>query len=141
MPPFDPWSWRDPAALAGGYDQAGPDRGPAAGPSDAPGFSAAEADRGEIDLAGYRVEATDGRVGTVSEAGAETGARWLVVDTGPWILGRTVLLPVGAVERVDHLDRVVHVDRTREHIKGSPEYDPATFGDPAYRARVGAYWS
>ncbi len=81
MQPFNPWARRDPAALAGGYDQAGPDRGPAAGPSDAPGFSAAEADRGEIDLAGYRVEATDGRVGTVSEAGAETGARWLVVDT------------------------------------------------------------
>jgi hypothetical protein len=129
MQPFDPWTWRDPAALAGGYEQASPSAAPP--PGDDPGDSGerpAEADRGVLDLRGYRVEAVDGRVGTVDGA----DGNGLLVDTGPWIFGRTVRLPVGTVERVDHLDRVVHLDRTREQVKDAPEGDPDT---------VGEYWS
>ncbi|MFG2101316.1 PRC-barrel domain-containing protein [Micromonospora echinaurantiaca] len=134
---FNPWTWRDPAALAGGYEQTTP---PAAPPErsgdgpDAPGPGT------PIDLTGYRVEATDGRIGSVDEASGDTDARWLVVDTGPWILGRKVLLPVGTVARVDHLDRTVHVDRTREQVKASPAFDPEAYGRPDYRDRVGGYY-
>jgi hypothetical protein len=31
MQPFDPWTWRDPAALAGGYEQASPSAAPPPG--------------------------------------------------------------------------------------------------------------
>ena len=135
---FNPWAWRDPSALAGGYEQATPDAEPAdgaggAGP-DAPGPGT------PVDLVGYRVEATDGRVGSIDRASDEAGARWLVVDTGPWIFGRKVLLPVGTIARVDHLDRTVHVDRTREQIRESPALDPDAYDRADYRERVGRYY-
>ncbi|SCE72191.1 hypothetical protein GA0074695_0588 [Micromonospora viridifaciens] len=122
MQPFNPWVWRDPSALAGGYDESRPDdvprqraEGSADSGPDAPGPGT------PIDLTGYRVEATDGRIGSIDQAGEDADARYLVVDTGPWIFGKKVLLPVGTVARVDHLDRVVHVDRTREQVRNSPE--------------------
>ena len=48
---------------------------------------------------GLQVEATDGEVGKVDEAAYELGSSWLVVDTGPWIFGKKVLLPAGTVSR------------------------------------------
>jgi hypothetical protein len=95
---------------------------------------------GNLDLTGYDVEAVDGGIGSIDEASTETGASSLVVDTGPWIFGRKVLLPAGTVHRVDHAERKVYVDRTKDQIKDSPEYDPDTFGKPDYRDRVGQYY-
>ncbi|WP_229403197.1 PRC-barrel domain-containing protein [Micromonospora okii] len=141
QPTFNPWAWRDPAALAGGYSRPDPSQGPEERPEhgsegpDAPGPGT------PIDLAGYRVQAVDGRIGSIDEASNDTDARYLVVDTGPWIFGRKVLLPAGTVARVDHLDRTVHVDRTREQIKDSPAFDPDAFGQPEYRERVGGYYA
>ncbi|MEV7265318.1 PRC-barrel domain-containing protein [Micromonospora aurantiaca] len=141
MQPFNPWTWRDPSALAGGYDQTRP--------GDVPVQRAGEADDGldapgpgtPIDLTGYRVEATDGRIGSVDEANEDADARYLVVDTGPWIFGKKVLLPAGTVAQVDHLERVVHVDRTREQVKESPAFDRDHFAHPEYRDRVGSYYT
>ncbi|MCO1596171.1 PRC-barrel domain-containing protein [Micromonospora sp. RHAY321] len=137
---FSPWDWRDPSALAGGYTQTTPSVTPPDntdgghdGP-DAPGPGT------PIDLVGYRVQATDGRIGTIDEASHEADARYLVVDTGPWILGHKVLLPAGTVARVDHLDRSVHVDRTRQEIRDAPPFDPGSAG-PEYRERVGSYYA
>jgi hypothetical protein len=133
MEPFYTWTWRDPV-LVGGYDRPDPDD------SDRTEPGRTESDRGQLDLVGYDVAATDGGVGSIDEASYETDASWLVVDTGPWIFGRKVLLPAGTVERVDHRERTVFVDRTKDQIKGSPEYDPDTFGSREYRDRVGAYY-
>ncbi|MEV5695509.1 PRC-barrel domain-containing protein [Micromonospora globbae] len=145
--PFDPWAWRDPSALAGGYAGASPDSPPPdddGGPNDggpngrgpdAPGPGT------PIELAGYRVEAVDGRIGSVDEASGDVDARYLVVDIGPWILGRKVLLPAGTVTRVDHLERTVHIDRTRQQVKDSPAFDPQEYGRPEYRDRVGDYYA
>jgi hypothetical protein len=128
---FNAWSWRTPA-LGGGHDQTTPDQGP----DDEPDREVAAADEGgpgfSLDLTGYAVVAVDGEIGKVDQAG-ETD---LVVDTGPWIFGRTVLLPAGVVERVDHRSRTVHVDRTREQIKDAPEQASA----PDYRDRLARYY-
>ena len=45
------------------------------------------------DIVGYEVHATDGHIGKVDEATYDVGASQIVVDTGPWIFGRKVLLP------------------------------------------------
>lgn len=45
------------------------------------------------ELTGFEVHATDGHIGKVDEASTEVGASQIVVDTGPWIFGRKVLLP------------------------------------------------
>ncbi|MFC7549348.1 PRC-barrel domain containing protein [Plantactinospora sp. GCM10030261] len=138
----DPWTWRDPALLGGGYNQVTPDRDDSrdndrtapVDPNDDGGPGT------DIDLSGYRVEATDGGIGSIDEATVEVGASYLVVDTGPWIFGRKVMLPAGTVQRIEHLDRVVHVDRSREQIKNAPEYDPETATAPDYRDRIAGYY-
>ncbi|WP_228983933.1 PRC-barrel domain containing protein [Streptomyces sp. DH12] len=76
------------------------------------------------DLTGFTVEATDGSVGKVGKHSAEAGACYLVVDTGPWIFGREVLLPAGIVTAVDIEQRAVHVRCTKDEIKSAPEYVP-----------------
>jgi hypothetical protein len=117
---FNPWTWREPSLLTGGR---------LANRSD--GTDVADADTGAgADLVGYKVEATDGRIGSVDEASFEVDSAHLVVDTGPWIFDRKVLLPAGTVQRVDHDARTVYVDRTKDQIKGSPEYDESTFRSP-----------
>ncbi|HEX5740849.1 MAG TPA: PRC-barrel domain containing protein, partial [Pilimelia sp.] len=68
--------------------------------------------RDGADLTGYEVEATDGGIGKVDEASTEVGSAHLVVDTGPWIFGKKVLLPAGVVNHVDHEDKKIYVDRT-----------------------------
>ncbi|GAA2326444.1 PRC-barrel domain-containing protein [Dactylosporangium salmoneum] len=135
MTPFAPWSWRDPdlnARYAAGGTAA----------TDAYRADAVADDRqASLDLSGYKVEATDGHIGSIDEAGYEVGYAWLVVDTGPWIFGRKVLLPAGTVRHVDHQDRKVYVDRTKQQIKDSPEYDRDTFRTSQYRQQVGDYYT
>ncbi|CCH18134.1 PRC-barrel domain-containing protein [Micromonospora lupini] len=137
---FNPWAWRDPSALAGGYTQTTLSATPPDGPDGAHDGPGAPGPGTPVDLVGYHVQASDGRIGTIDEASDDADAGHLVVDTGPWILGQKVLLPAGTVERVDHLDRVVHVDRTRQEIKDAPSYDPES-ADPEYRDRVGRYYT
>ncbi len=52
-------------------------------------------------MKGFKVEATDGDIGKVDEATYEVGSSYIVVDTGPWIFGRKVVLPAGMIERID----------------------------------------
>ena len=53
---------------------------------------------GTAQLAGYDVEAMDGGIGKIDEASYDVGAGYIVVDTGPWIFGKKVLLPAGVIE-------------------------------------------
>ncbi|MBX7268539.1 PRC-barrel domain containing protein [Micromonospora sp. Llam7] len=107
---FDPWSYRDEAGVAG------------------------------TNLIGYKVEATDGSIGKIGSDSAEVHASYLVVDTGPWIFGKKVMLPAGTVSHVDHEEQKVHVDRDKDQIKAAPEYDE-TATDPGYRDKLGGYYN
>ncbi|GAA3379306.1 hypothetical protein GCM10020367_62310 [Streptomyces sannanensis] len=44
----------------------------------------------------------------------------IVVDTGPWIFGRQVLLPAGVVSRIDSESRTVYVNCTKDEVKAAP---------------------
>jgi hypothetical protein len=92
------------------------------------------------DLVGYKIVASDGDIGKVDQATYDTNSASLVVDTGPWILGRKVLLPAGVIERIDTDEEKVYVDRTKDQIKDSPEYDPDVDVDPGYLDRLGGYY-
>ena len=65
-----------------------------------------------VDLVGFSVEALDGSIGKIHEASNDVGRRYVVVDTGPWIFGRKVLLPAarGIVVSVDLARRRMVVD-------------------------------
>jgi hypothetical protein len=96
---------------------------------------------GDIDVTGYSVEATDGGIGKIDEATYEVGGSYLVVDTGPWIFGKKVLLPAGLVDRVDPESETVFVSRTKDQIKNAPEFDEQRgFADDEYRGRLGDYY-
>ena len=99
-----------------------------------------QGDLQDVDLTGYKVEATDGSIGKVDEATYEAGGSYLVVDTGPWILGRKVMLPAGVIDRVDAEEEQVYVDRTKDEIKNSPEFDESRYQDMAYRDEIGTYY-
>jgi hypothetical protein len=93
-----------------------------------------------IDVVGYSVEAVDGGIGKVDEASHDVGSSYLVVDTGPWIFGKKVLLPAGVVDRIDAGDETIYVNRTKDHLKDAPEFDESTYRDVAYRTEVGSYY-
>jgi hypothetical protein len=93
-----------------------------------------------VDLTGFSVEAIDGEIGKIDEATYSVGSSYLVVDTGPWIFGKQVVLPAGVIERVDLDDEKVVVGRTKDEIKSAPELDDSGNGFDAYRDELGAYY-
>jgi hypothetical protein len=91
-------------------------------------------------LVGFSVEATDGGIGKVDDATDNVGGSFIVVDTGPWIFGKKVMLPAGVIETVDFDAETVYVNRTKDEIKNAPEYDESKHGDTAYQAQLGGYY-
>jgi hypothetical protein len=100
----------------------------------------AVADTTAVDLTGMSVEATDGGIGKIDEATHEVGGSYLVVDTGPWIFGKKVMLPAGVIETVDLDTETVYVNRTKDEIKNAPEFDETRYTDPEYRNELGTYY-
>jgi hypothetical protein len=94
---------------------------------------------GDVDLTGFKIEATDGSIGKIDEATYEVGSSYLIVDTGPWIFGKKVMLPAGVVQQIDPDNEIVFVNRTKDEIKNAPEFDQSDVGDE-YRGRLGDYY-
>jgi hypothetical protein len=92
------------------------------------------------DLTGYSVEAIDGSIGKIDEASYDVGAGYIVVDTGPWIFGKKVMLPAGVISRVDSQEEQVFVNRTKDQIKNAPEFDKERDRDETYRGQLGSYY-
>jgi hypothetical protein len=93
------------------------------------------------DLTGHSVEATDGSIGKVDDSTNEAGSSYIVVDTGPWIFGKKVLLPAGVVQQIDPNEEKVYVNLTKDEIKDAPEWDDERGADEAYRADIGRYYT
>jgi hypothetical protein len=95
---------------------------------------------GDIDLTGFKIQATDGDIGKIDEATYEVGSSYVVVDTGPWIFGKKVMLPAGVIRSVDQGEEKVFVNRTKDEIKNSPEFDDSLVSDETYRSELGTYY-
>ena len=93
-----------------------------------------------VDLVGFSVEALDGSIGKIHEASNDVGSRYVVVDTGPWIFGKKVLLPAGVIDAIDLDETCVYVQRTKDEIKHAPEVDPDRLSDLKYREQFGTYY-
>jgi hypothetical protein len=92
------------------------------------------------DLSGFSVEAIDGSIGKVDEASNDVSASYIVVDTGPWIFGKKVMLPAGVIRDVDLDAETVFVNRTKDQIKNAPEFDADKYHDTAYHTELGSYY-
>jgi sporulation protein YlmC with PRC-barrel domain len=92
------------------------------------------------ELRGYHIVATDGQIGHVDDFLIDDGGRtvqYLVVDTSNWIGGRSVLIAASVIERIDSPAKLIHVNLTRDAIKGGPSVETAQI-DPA--ETVPALW-
>lgn len=92
------------------------------------------------DLKHYSVYAQgDDKVGSVSDilVDEQTGKlRYFVVDTGFWVLGKKVLLPVG-LARVDRDDnRIYAYSLTKEQVENLPEFNDLEKVDYDYEEQV-----
>lgn len=70
----------------------------------------------DMTLVGYEVEGTDGPLGRVERDAGDH----LLVDSGVWVPGTRVPVPVGLVARIDHLELVVHLDCPRARVRSVP---------------------
>jgi hypothetical protein len=93
-----------------------------------------------VDLSGFKVEALDGGIGKVDESTHEAGGSFVVVDTGPWIFGKKVMLPAGVIRDIDLDTESVFVNRTKDQIKNAPEFDEKRYRDQSYRNELGKYY-
>jgi hypothetical protein len=91
-------------------------------------------------VTGYDVEALDAGIGKVDDATDDVAGSYLIIDTGPWIFGKKVMLPAGLIDRVDHDDEKVYVHRTKDEIKNAPEFDADRYADDTYRGELASYY-
>lgn len=77
-------------------------------------------------LEGASLHATDGKIGHVEECYFDDErwrVRYIVVNTGSWLLGKEVLISPYAVNKADFEEKMIYLDLTVEKIKNSPDID------------------
>jgi len=95
------------------------------------------------ELFGYTVRATDGEVGQLDDLYLDEkswGVQFLAVETGPWLLGRRVLVRPPEAEQPLTEERVIPVAASVEDVKGSPPVDLAKPVSEQERAQLLEYW-
>ena len=74
-------------------------------------------------LKGYAIEASDGRIGTVTDLLFDDltwKIRWAVLDTRTWLTSRKVLVHPSAVRRLDYERQELSVGLSKHQIEASP---------------------
>jgi len=80
----------------------------------------------------------DNKVGSVKDLLVDDSGRfrYAVVDTGPWIFGKNVLLPIG-LARFDYNSHRMYVEGlSKDQVENLPEYKPDQMIDDRYEQRV-----
>ena len=95
------------------------------------------------ELLGYELLAKDGLMGKVHNflfSDDDWRVRYMVVDTGPWILGRKVLISMIALGQPVWASETFPIDLTREQVKTSPDVDLANPVSRQYEERLHQYY-
>lgn len=77
-------------------------------------------------LIGYTMKETDGEIGKVDEFYFDDQSwtiRYLIVKTGNWLSGRSVLISPEALQKPDWGNKEFPVNLTKEQIENSPDID------------------
>src|SRR5689334_2130119 len=80
----------------------------------------------------------DSKIGTVKDILVDDSGRlrYLVVDTGFWVFGKKVLLPIGR-SRISYTDRRVYATGlTKEQVENLPDFNDLEKIDYDYEERV-----
>jgi len=78
------------------------------------------------ELLGYHINATDGEIGTVNDFyfdDQQWMIRYVVIDTGPWLFGRRLLVSTDVIGSIESLGELVNVNLTKEQVENSPDLD------------------
>ena len=77
-------------------------------------------------LKGYKLDALDGDIGRVKEFYFDDRhwtIRYLVANSGAWLIGRQVLIAPHALVAINGPEQSIAINLTKEQIKSSPELD------------------
>lgn len=77
-------------------------------------------------LNGFTIGGTDGEIGKVKEFYFDDKSwtiRYIIVETGSWLVGRKVLLSPQAVTKTDWENKVFMVNLTIDQVRNSPNID------------------
>lgn len=93
---------------------------------------------GDHDILSYSFYSNSEKIGSIEDllVDEEGRFRYLVVNTGAWIFGKKVLLPIGQA-RIDYNNRRIYASGlNREQVENLPEYNPDATLDYDYEERV-----
>jgi len=96
------------------------------------------------ELIGYQLLAQGGHIGKVHNFlfdDKDWKIRYLVVDTGPWILGREVLISTAALGQPVWASETFPVDLTRKQVRTSPDVDLAKPISRQYEERLHQHYN
>ncbi len=95
------------------------------------------------DMFGFHIQATDGSIGHVDDMMFDDDwqVRYFVVDTGPWLFGRQVLIAAAQVEEPDWVGRALPVELTKEQVRESPDLDLSRPLTREYETALHQYYS
>lgn len=82
--------------------------------------------RSMLELKKYTIGATDGEIGHVSDFFFDDRSwiiRYLVIETGSWLMGRKVLLSPQSLMAPDWMHKRLPVRISRDQVKNSPDID------------------
>lgn len=88
--------------------------------------------------------ATDGEIGKVDDclfSDDDWFIRYLVVDTGPWIFGRKVLIATDSLMQPEWASKTFPVNLTREQVKNSPEINLAKPVSRIHEEQLRSYYN
>jgi uncharacterized protein YrrD len=77
-------------------------------------------------LKGYQLDCLDGEIGNVKEFYFDDRhwtIRYLVANTGTWLIGRQVLISPYALLAINKVERNIAINLTKDRIKDSPALD------------------
>jgi hypothetical protein len=95
------------------------------------------------EVTGYGLDASDGEIGHVGDfliEDADWSIHYLVAHTRNWWPGKQVLISPRSIASIDWSPRLVHLDISRDQLKGSPAYDGSQAVDRAYEYAFHGYY-
>jgi uncharacterized protein YrrD len=98
--------------------------------------------RSTNEVSGYNIQANDGSIGRVQDFifNEFWQIGYVVVDTGTWLPGRSVLISPGWVKEVRWLGGNVHIDLTRDSVESSPTFDAEKPISDEYAAQLNEHY-
>ena len=99
--------------------------------------------RSSNEICAYKISASDSEMGQIHGLVVETSTwtvRYLIVDTGEWLMGKLVLLGTHVIRSIDISCHMIKTDVTSDSIRHCPAYDETAELTRDYEAFLHDYY-